>query len=207
MLPASILSRRGAMIVLDTMKLHPILTNSISGCILFGGSDALAQWIEHGQRGRYRDFHGTTEKSREEFHLNCRRMLTTGALGIFFSGYIYPRACTILDRTRTWPKTTYKHVVTKSLVEIATVGIFMNATSLAARGVLVGRDFRGQVAPHVLHEMPRVTLNDLRVWFPYNLVAFAFVAAYVRPTTTAAVNASWQTYISLRSHDYHGTSY
>lgn len=78
----------------------------------------------------------------------------------------------------------------------------MNATSLVARGVVVGRDFRHEVAPHVVLEMPRVTWNDLRVWFPYNLVAFAMIPSYIRPTTTAMVNASWQTYISLRSHDY-----
>ena len=198
MLPFAMSSRNLPMLVLNTIKRHPVLMNSMSGCFLFGGSDALAQRIEHDRRRQHRvsDF-----KEREyEFQLNYRRMLTTGALGMFFSGYMYPRAYAILDRT--WPKATFRHVVTKSLIEIATVGIFMNATSLAARGVLVGRDFPSEVAPHVVQEMPRVTWNDFRVWFPYNLVAFAFIPAYVRPTTTAVVNASWQTYISLRSHAY-----
>ena len=55
---------------------------------------------------------------------------------------------------------------------------------------------------HVWDVLPRVTLNDCRVWLPYNLLAFALIPAFIRPTTTAMMEASWQTYISLRSHDY-----
>ena len=47
-----------------------------------------------------------------------------------------------------------------------------------------------------------VTLNDARVWLPYNIIAFTFVPAYLRPTSTEFMEASWQTYISLRSHNY-----
>ena len=92
-------------------------------------------------------------------------------------------------------------VVQKSVVDIATVAVFVNSVSMSARGLLAGRS-RGDVAAHVSREMPGVTLNDARVWLPYNLVAFAFIPQFIRPSTTALMEASWQTYISLRSHAY-----
>ena len=93
-------------------------------------------------------------------------------------------------------------VLQKSLVEIATVGLFVNSVSIGTRGLLAGRA-RDDVGRHVLREMPRVTLNDARVWLPYNLVAFSLVPAAYRPSSTALMEACWQAYISLRAHDYH----
>lgn len=59
-----------------------------------------------------------------------------------------------------------------------------------------------QVIQHVANELPTVTQNDFLVWLPYNVVAFSCIPAVIRPTTTAIMEASWQTYISLRAHDY-----
>jgi len=42
-----------------------------------------------------------------------------------------------------------------------------------------------------------VTKNDFVVWMPYNLLAFSIIPAVLRPTTTAAMEASWQTYITV----------
>jgi hypothetical protein len=53
-----------------------------------------------------------------------------------------------------------------------------------------------------LREMPTVTLNDFRGWFPYNVVAF-IIPGHIRPATTSFMEAGWQTYISLCSHGYH----
>ena len=39
-------------------------------------------------------------------------------------------------------------------------------------------------------------LNEMRVWLPYNLLAFKFVPVHVRPTTTMALTFCWHTYIS-----------
>jgi hypothetical protein len=185
-------------IVRSTAQRHPTLVNSASGFILFTASDFAAQFIEQS----HPNSHTFTRQDWNDkfFVLDFRRSLGTGVLGIFFSGFMYPRAYAILDRL--WPLSSMRHVLTKSLTEIGTVGVFMNATSLSARGILVGRSWRDEVASHVAQEMPRVTLNDVKVWLPYNTIAFAFIPAYIRPTTTAMVNASWQTYISLRSHDY-----
>jgi len=186
------------------LRQRPALLNSITGCILFAGSDALAQKIEVGDPlvvailpFRTADAE-TVDVPGGEF--NYRRFVTSGVLGIFFGGFVYPKAYGILDRR--WPGVGIRQVVTKSLVEIATVGIFVNSVSMAARGILVGRPKR-EVARHVAGEMPYVTVNDFRVWMPYNLIAFGFIPAFIRPTTTAMMEASWQTYISLRSHDYH----
>jgi hypothetical protein len=59
------------------------------------------------------------------------------------------------------------------------------------------------VVRHVVQEMPIVTQNDVRVWFPYNLVAFSLIPVAIRPATTSFMEAGWQTYISLCSHSYH----
>lgn len=188
---------------LSTMQRRPVLMNAFSGCLLFTTSDILAQYIEYRRRKSWQ-FSQPGYQSDDSFLLDHRRSLTTGALGIFFFGWYYPSAYYILDRQ--WPLMTTSHVVTKSLVEIFSVGIVMNATSLSARGLLVGRSLQKEVWPHVRREMPRVTFNDLKVWFPYNMIMFAFIPSYIRPTTTAVMDASWQTYISLRSHNYHGTT-
>lgn len=117
-----------------------------------------------------------------------------------------------------WPLTTaWQHVVTKSVVEICTVDIFMSSTSLAARDMLAGDGgtldanatergrfspstfsntvaaaaftlFCHKISPHVVHEMTRVTWNDARLWFPYNVVAYTMIPPHVRPANTTLVN-------------------
>ena len=72
---------------------------------------------------------------------------------------------------------------------------------MTSRGLLAGREGK-EVVKHVAQEMPKVMLNDVRVWLPYNLIAFSVIPAVIRPTTTAMMEVSWQTYISLRSNDY-----
>jgi hypothetical protein len=62
------------------------------------------------------------------------------------------------------------------------------------------------VLEHVANELPTVTRNDILVWLPYNMIAFSMVPPMLRPTTTAIMEASWQTYISVRSHDYTTTT-
>lgn len=171
---------------ISALKARPDLLNSLTGCLLFAGSDGFAQVLE-----------GKGKEGGEEF--SHHRFLTSGVLGVFFGGYVYPRAYARLDHI--WPGSSWRQVIKKSLVEIATVGIFVNSISIAARGMLVGRSTQ-DVLPHVADEMPHVTINDFRVWFPYNLVAFGFIPPLIRPSTTALMEASWQTYISIRSHAY-----
>ena len=81
------------------------------------------------------------------------------------------------------------------------MGIFVNTVSMACRGFLVGRE-SNHVIQHVRDEIPTVTLNDARVWLPYNMLAFSVIPAVIRPTTTLMMEAAWQTYISLVSNDY-----
>ena len=83
---------------------------------------------------------------------------------------------------RLWKGNDLLSIAKKSLVEVFTVGVFANSVSMATRGVLVGKDPR-QVVAHVKKEMPEVTLKDLGVWFPYNMVAFGIIPPYIRPTT------------------------
>jgi hypothetical protein len=186
---------------------RPSVTNGVVGLVLFGASDVFAQQLETAQE--------ETRKHKNENpmslvrvptmdELDLRRLLCAGALGAFFAGSVYPFAYRQLDSI--WKGNDLLSICKKSIAEIFTVGIFANSVSMACRGVLKGND-PNQVMSHVANEMPSVTLNDIRVWFPYNMVAFGIIPASVRPATTSLMEACWQTYISLRSNDYdHATA-
>lgn len=169
------------------LKSNPVVVNSITGFTLCSGSDYAAQCLE---RWREQD---------ESRRIDRRRLLSSGLIGGSFGGFIYPNAYRVLDSI--WPGKALASILQKAVVEIMTVGLFVNSVSISVRGMLAGRD-QCDVAKHVVREMPMVTLNDARVWLPYNVLAFACIPAYLRPTTTALMEASWQTYISLRSHAY-----
>ena len=165
-----------------TIQQSPRVMNCATGATLCACSDLLAQRIETSGLG-----------------IDLRRFTSSGLIGAAFGGFVYPMAYARLDAM--WPSSAFVSVLQKSCLEIATVGTFVNSVSMSSRGLLAGRH-RGDVANHVLREMPSVTLNDVKVWLPYNLVAFTFIPQYLRPSTTALMEASWQTYISLRSHEY-----
>ena len=168
------------------VRSNPLAMNAATGAVLCTASDIIAQKIESGSDGGGLDYW---------------RLGSAGLIGGGFGGLVYPFAYARLDAL--WPGAGVLTVLKKSIVEIATVGIFVNSVSIGTRGGLAGRRL-AEVVQHVRSEMPTVTLNDVRVWLPYNMVAFAFVPAVLRPTCTALMEASWQTYISLRAHDYGG---
>lgn len=176
--------------MIAAIRQRPVLFNGTTGGGLFAGSDAFAQEME--QRGLAKT-HGN------DATFDNKRFLSTVVIGFFIGGFVYPGAYKRLDRL--WPGKAWKVVLKKSLVEILTVGIFVNSISMVSRGLMVGRE-TNHVAQHALEELPDVTKNDFCVWLPYNLVAFSIIPYYIRPTTTALMEASWQTYISNRSHDY-----
>lgn len=176
--------------IISAIRQRPVLFNGTTGGGLFAGSDAIAQEME--QKGLAKT-HGN------DATFNNRRFLSTIAIGFFIGGFVYPGAYKRLDRM--WPDKEWKTVLKKSLVEIMTVGIFVNSISMISRGLMVGRE-TNHVARHALKELPEVTKTDFCVWLPYNIVAFSVIPFYIRPTTTALMEASWQTYISNRSHDY-----
>jgi energy-converting hydrogenase Eha subunit E len=184
-------------------KHYPFAVNSITGCSLCAGSDAMAQYVE-----RYR-LVANLPKTAQSRRVDCysvgyhwfdkRRFASAGLIGVFVNGLVYPRAYAKLDSI--WAGVGFSSVLQKSLVELATVGIFVNTVSMTSRGLLGGRD-RDDVVKHVYQELPTITVNDVRVWLPYNLFAFTFIPAHIRPSTTALMEAIWQTYISLRSNNY-----
>lgn len=194
---------------------RPALTHGAVGFVLFGGSDAVAQQIE--ASSALQQDKGTAQFSKktmkEEYlssspiskvtfsteHFDVIRFLSAGAIGAFFAGCVYPFAYKRLDMI--WKGKDFMTIAKKSIVEVFTVGIFANSVSMAARGVLVGKN-PVEVLSHVKDEMPEITFNDLRVWFPYNLVAFGLIPISIRPATTSLMECVWQTYISLRSNAY-----
>jgi hypothetical protein len=186
---------------------RPSVTNGVVGLVLFGASDVFAQQLETAQeeaRKHKNENPMSLVRVPTMDELDLRRLLCAGALGAFFAGSVYPFAYRQLDSI--WKGNDLLSICKKSIAEIFTVGIFANSVSMACRGVLKGND-PNQVMSHVANEMPSVTLNDIRVWFPYNMVAFGIIPASVRPATTSLMEACWQTYISLRSNDYdHATA-
>jgi hypothetical protein len=180
-----------------TVRGNSTLINCISGFILYGSSDAIAQEIEYRTRTKPNPCDLTATSKFDEF--NVWRCLSASLLGIFYGGYAYPYAYAQLDKV--FKGVRWDAVLKKSVTEMFTVGIFVNSTSMLARGYLTRHE---DVAHHVLQEMPRVTYNDFRIFMPYNFVAFGFIPIWIRPSTTALMEAGWQTYVSLRSNDYSG---
>jgi hypothetical protein len=133
-----------------------------------------------------------------------KRFFAAGAIGVFFGGCVYPLAYAKLDAV--WTGTALATVTKKSIVEIATVGILVNSCSMISRGLCRGDKEASTVALHVAQELPTVTRNDFLVWFPYNMLAFSIIPSVVRPFSAIFMEASWQAYISLRSHDFDALS-
>lgn len=171
------------------------LRNSVVGFTLFGGSDVLAQKIE----GQKRGCNSSRRLDRKFIDVDEKRAFISGTLGIVAAGYIYPCAYKQLDKIFIGKELVT--LVKKSIVEICTVGVLVNSLSIAARGLLSGHSTQ-EVGKHVRDEMPQVFLNDARVWFPYNMVAFSILPVHMRPITTAIMESCWQTYISLCSNNY-----
>jgi Mpv17 / PMP22 family. len=186
--------------ILGYIKGHPTLSHGIVGFTLFSSSDCLAQLMESA-KSEYkfnktlpqRSFLGKNER------FDVHRLLSAGVIGAFLGGIVYPLAYKRLDKL--WGGTDFVSVAKKSIIEIFTVGIFVNSVSIGARGLMVGHN-TDDVISHVKEEMPMVTFNDARIWGPYNMIAFGFIPAYIRPATTCFMEAMWQTYISLRSNAY-----
>lgn len=176
---------------LRAIQKNPVAFNSLTGCGLCVSSDLVAQYLEGNQNQN-----NNTEMTTA---FRIRRALSAGAIGAFFGGFVYPAAYARIDAM--WKGTHVSAVLQKSVFEIATVGIFVNSVSMTSRGLLVGRTTE-DVQTHLREEMPAVTLNDAKVWLPYNFLAFMWIPAPIRPTATLFMEAGWQTYISLMSNNY-----
>ena len=196
----------------NQIQRRPALAHGIVGFTLFGASDAFAQQIEGSvKQGDTMTSRTGNKASKEETpanhscitlnmdHFDMIRFLSAGTIGAFFGGCVYPFAYRRLDIL--WKGKDAVSIAKKSLIEVFTVGIFANSVSMGARGLLTGKNPR-DVCIHVWDEMRDVTLNDLRVWFPYNMFAFGIIPISIRPATTSLMEAGWQTYISLRSNAY-----
>ena len=187
------------------VKRRPVVINSLTGASLCAASDALAQYLEEHRMAKILvpDDDNLDKQQQQqpprrmEMASRCQRILAAAAIGAFFGGFVYPKAYAKLDAV--WHGTHFSAVLQKSLVEIATVGIFVNSISMSCRGLLMGREC-DPVMRHVANELPTVTVNDARVWLPYNMLAFSVIPAVLRPTTTLVMEAAWQTYISLVSN-------
>ena len=55
------------------------------------------------------------------------------------------------------------------------------------------------IGPVATSLMPGMLLNEVRVWLPYNLLAFRFIPINIRPTSTAVVMLGWNVYLSHTS--------
>lgn len=187
-----------------------LLWNGATGCLLLAASDAVAQQLEHrtllstGLDGRHRLEGGCTDAPSRPvparpFVLDRRRATTAGLVGAVLGGAVYPVAYARLEAA--FPGRRFRQVLRKSVVEVLTVGVFVNSLSLLFRGLLVGRP-PAAAAAHAAGELPRVTAADAAVWLPYNLLAFAWIPLPLRPTAAAGMEAGWQTFLSLRAHDY-----
>ncbi|EOD16111.1 hypothetical protein EMIHUDRAFT_449480 [Emiliania huxleyi CCMP1516] len=157
-----------------SLRRRPQLLHGFIGGTLGACGDAIAQTIE-------------------------RRRPGAAALGAFFSGLVYPRVYAVLDAR--WPGTTARAVCSKTAADIALLGTVGNSFSIGCR-LRIGGEQLPEVLVALRDTMPAVLLNELRVWLPYNLLAFRLVPTPVRPATTSLVTLCWQVYISWTAHHH-----
>ena len=205
--------------LMNLVRRNPLVFNAATGGVLCASSDAVAQHLEgHSSAAQQFLKENDGDMSATCSHelwpylipsvlmiespsrIDWGRVAMATCIGSFFGGILYPAAYARLDAI--WVGTRWRVVLTKSIAEIATVGILVNTISLTARGFVRGDQNISQVIAHVSSQLGTVTQNDFLVWLPYNMMAFSMIPAVLRPTTTAAMEASWQTYISLCAHDY-----
>ena len=139
---------------------------------------------------------GAAPRGDSLMHELKRHCAGQAAVGGFFSGLVYPAVYGALDKL--WPGTTFRAVATKSVAELIPMGIGANALSIGWRAA-VGGSSPSEVSARLQRLMPGVLLNEVRVWLPYNLLAFRFIPINIRPTSTAVVMLGWNVYLSHTS--------
>ena len=160
------------------LRNHPRVVNGCQGAVISTTGDLICQRWE-----------GRTE-------VDVRRCAGAAAVGGFFSGLVYPAVYGALDKL--WPGTSFRAVATKSVAELVPMGIGANALSIGWRAA-VGGSSPSEVSARLKRLMPGVLLNEVRVWLPYNLLAFRFIPINIRPTSTAVVMLGWNVYLSHTS--------
>jgi len=197
-----------------------LIVNGVVGGVLFSASDVLAQRIE--QCNKPQSSVGGKRKRKDEqprgivqhlldtdrtfYHsVDWKRWTSAGILGACLSCGLYPAAYRAIDKI--WKRKDFTSLVQKSVVEIFTVGIVANSLSMLVRGLAPGESDGSQHSPaqvltHMKNEIQQVTIDDFKLWFPYNMAAFTFVPTHIRPLTTMVMETIWQTYMSLHSNNY-----
>ncbi|CAJ1959546.1 unnamed protein product [Cylindrotheca closterium] len=193
-----------------------LLVNGVVGGVLFCASDVLAQRLEQsepqsiGKRKRDDETVSPMQQLRtidREFlrSVDWKRSSSAGILGACLSCGLYPAAYGAIDKI--WKRKDFVSLVQKSVVEVFTVGVVANSLSMLVRGLAPARSTSSnhsplQVFTHMKAELPKVTIDDFKLWFPYNMAAFTFIPTPIRPLTTMLMETIWQTYMSLHSNNY-----
>jgi hypothetical protein len=152
--------------LIAAVKQRPMLFNGITGGILCAGSDAIAQQLEPTSSPQsplaVDDARPYLAPSLQMINtssfLDYHRVLSAGLIGVFTGGMVYPTAYARLDALILGVK--FSAVLKKSVLEIATVGIFVNSISMTSRGFFQGEKDASQVIQHGKfprrnHEKPR----------------------------------------------------
>lgn len=139
--------------IANALRSNPLLFNASAGGFLCASSDAVAQHledrVESDSMESCRNQHNRLQQKSHSYlatstaaslstslHLDWIRVASAGLIGSFFGDVVYPMAYAKLDAI--WVGTRFLVVFKKSLVEIATVGIFVNSISMTSRGFLRG---------------------------------------------------------------------
>jgi hypothetical protein len=195
---------------------HDLIINGVLGGVLFCASDVLAQRLEQCEPKSVDKQKGDKERNRSIQHLlatdrefyrtvDWKRSSSAGILGAFLSGGLYPAGSDAIDNI--WKSKDFFSSAQKSVVETFTLGLVANSLSMLVRGLApasgaTSKHSPRQVLMHIMKELPKVTIDDFKFWFPYNMAAFTFIPTPIRPLTTMLMDSVWQTYMSLHSNNY-----
>ncbi|CAJ1959547.1 unnamed protein product [Cylindrotheca closterium] len=186
------------------IRQDPII-NGVVGGVLFCASDVLAQRLEHCEKKSIAKHLLATDRAFYRT-VDWKRSSSAGMLGACLSCGLYPAGYGVIDKM--WKGKDLISSAQKSVVEIFTVGLVANSLSMLVRGLAPtsrpgsNNYSPAQVMMHIIEELPKVTKDDFKFWFPYNMAAFTFIPTPVRPLTTMLMDSIWQTYMSLRSNNF-----
>jgi hypothetical protein len=164
-------------------RTHPQLSNACTGFITFSAGDLIAQKLD-----------------KNSTHVNMRRAVQLGLLGVVMNGFFLHRWFIILD-----------NVIGKSVKNGAILKVMADQVVYAPFTILTFFGFACVMKPSTEFEMKTLTdkiqndfvktyIADCTIWPAANFINFTFVPLIYRASFTAITQLVWQTYLSVVTH-------
>lgn len=186
----------------NALSTHYYETTCLQAGVLGSIGDVLAQALER----------PNATETKKGYSLDWQRTLRTGMLGVIIGGLgdamwlryleepgLFEPVISAFDGHGVTLDADSLLVVIKTILDAFVWAPIANSLYLVLTPLSEGTDLAG-----VLHSLDDnflpVMQSEWSVFFPYNLVAFAFLPPFIRPFTTGLVSMFFSTYLSWITH-------